>query len=110
MLKQHYQERIDLTAIDPSEEDIELTSKHNVDVKYIATTVLDMDLEQNREKFDVVVFSKSLHHCDPLDSVGACDLKCSYGRMRRNLKKKAGLVNEYLLLFLRVYYYCYLDN
>ena len=71
MLKQQYQERIDLTAIDPSEKDIEFASKHNVDVKYIATTVLDMDVEENREKFDVVVFSKSLHHCDPLDGVSA---------------------------------------
>ncbi|KAI9489182.1 S-adenosyl-L-methionine-dependent methyltransferase [Zychaea mexicana] len=86
LLKEQYQDRIDVTAIDPSEEDIQLCADHKANVKYMATTVLDMDLEQYRESFDVILFSKSLHHCDPLD--GTID------QVHRFLKKKGVVVAE----------------
>ncbi|KAI9251843.1 S-adenosyl-L-methionine-dependent methyltransferase [Phascolomyces articulosus] len=86
LLKKHYQDRIYLTAIDPSEEDITLTTKHNVDVNYIATTAIDMDVEKYGETFDVIFFSKSLHHCDPLDA--------TVDQVHRFLKKGGLLVAE----------------
>ncbi|KAI9495604.1 S-adenosyl-L-methionine-dependent methyltransferase [Zychaea mexicana] len=67
LLKDQLKDRIDITAIDPSEEDIQVCANHNAAVKYLATTILEMDLEQYREHFDVILFTKSLHHCEPLD-------------------------------------------
>ena len=69
LLKDQLKDRIEITAIDPSEEDIKTCGTHNVDVNYLSTTILKMDKEKYNEHFDVILFSKSLHHCDPLDEV-----------------------------------------
>ncbi|KAG2226943.1 hypothetical protein INT45_010222 [Circinella minor] len=67
LLKDQLKDRIEITAIDPSEEDLKTCATHHVDVNYLSTTILKMDKEKYSDHFDVILFSKSLHHCDPLD-------------------------------------------
>ncbi|KAI9495627.1 S-adenosyl-L-methionine-dependent methyltransferase [Zychaea mexicana] len=86
LLKDQLKDRIDITAIDPSQEDIQTCASHHAAVKYRATTILDMDPERYREHFDVILFSKSLHHCDPLDE--------TVEQAHRFLKKGGILVAE----------------
>ncbi|KAI9246045.1 S-adenosyl-L-methionine-dependent methyltransferase [Phascolomyces articulosus] len=68
LLKDQLKDRIDIIAIDPSEEGIKACANHNADVNYLVTTILDMDKEKYANYFDVILFTKSLHHCDPLDA------------------------------------------
>ncbi|KAI8146373.1 S-adenosyl-L-methionine-dependent methyltransferase [Fennellomyces sp. T-0311] len=67
LLKAELQDSIDITAIDASELEIKECAKHNVPNTYIQSTVQQLDLTKYRESFDVILFTKSLHHCDPLD-------------------------------------------
>ncbi|KAI8148346.1 S-adenosyl-L-methionine-dependent methyltransferase [Fennellomyces sp. T-0311] len=67
LLKDKLQDRVDITAIDTSELEITECAKHNVANTYIQARIEDLDLEKHQESFDVILFAKSLHHCDPLD-------------------------------------------
>ena len=69
LLKNKLEDRVDITAIDTSEIEIKECAKHNVSNTYIQSKIEDLYLEKYGEHFDVVLFSKSLHHCDPLDEV-----------------------------------------
>lgn len=39
------------------------------DIAFYANGIIDFYQEHKDEKFDLVVFSKSLHHCDDLENV-----------------------------------------
>ncbi|CAO3598965.1 unnamed protein product [Absidia cylindrospora] len=67
MLKNHYQEKIDLTAIDPSECAIKEAQNKNIDVAFHNKGILDWQPSQPDTTYDVVIFTKSLHHCDELE-------------------------------------------
>jgi hypothetical protein len=59
LLKHHYKDKIELTAVDPKGQD-----QPGVNV------VREKFLEWNSEgQYDVVLFTKSLHHCDSLEKV-----------------------------------------
>ncbi|CEP11443.1 hypothetical protein [Parasitella parasitica] len=60
-------DKIDITAIDPSD-DIEQASKKSTgsDVHFMKEDIFTFKSEQ---KFDMILFSKSLHHCNPVEQV-----------------------------------------
>ena len=65
--KETFNGKINITAIDPSD-DIEQAFKKSIgsDVQFLKE---DIFTYKSDEKFDVVLFSKSLHHCNPVDQV-----------------------------------------
>lgn len=67
ILKETLQEKIEITAIDPSD-DIEqaLNKSTGSDVHFLKEDIFTFKSEQ---PFDLVLFSKSLHHCNPVDQV-----------------------------------------
>ncbi|ORZ01784.1 S-adenosyl-L-methionine-dependent methyltransferase [Syncephalastrum racemosum] len=62
LVKAHYKERVDAVAIDPSDAILSVNKDSGVD--YRRGTIEDI----KDEKFDVCLFSKSLHHCHPLEA------------------------------------------
>lgn len=59
LLKHHYKDKIELTAVDPKGQD-----------QPGVTVVREKFLEWNSDgQYDVVLFTKSLHHCDSLEKV-----------------------------------------
>ncbi|CAO3653996.1 unnamed protein product [Cunninghamella echinulata] len=68
LLKNHYKEKIDLVGIDPSEKDIKEAKTKTTEVSFYQNGIVDWYLEhKNEAKFDLVLFTKSLHHCDDLE-------------------------------------------
>ncbi|KAI8640019.1 S-adenosyl-L-methionine-dependent methyltransferase [Parasitella parasitica] len=65
IMKDALHDKIDITAIDPSD-DIEqaLRKSTGLDVHFMKEDIFTFKPEQ---KFDVILFSKSLHHCNPVD-------------------------------------------
>ncbi|KAK4510901.1 uncharacterized protein ATC70_000010 [Mucor velutinosus] len=65
ILKETLKEKIDITAIDPSD-DIEQALKKSTgsDVHFLKEDIFTFKPGQ---QFDFVLFSKSLHHCNPVD-------------------------------------------
>lgn len=67
ILKDTLKEKIEITAIDPSD-DIEQALKKSTgsDVHFLKEDIFTFNPDQ---QFDLVLFSKSLHHCNPVDQV-----------------------------------------
>lgn len=65
--KETFSDKINITAIDPSD-DIEQAFKKSTgsDVQFLKEDIFTYKTD---EKFDIVLFSKSLHHCNPVDQV-----------------------------------------
>ncbi|ORZ18614.1 S-adenosyl-L-methionine-dependent methyltransferase [Absidia repens] len=83
LLKNHYKEKISLTALDPSECAIKQAQSKNIDVAFHNKGILDWQPSQPDNEYDVVIFTKSLHHCDELE-------KCV--QRARNLLAKDGVL------------------
>lgn len=67
LLKEVYQDKIKITAIDPSECAISAAkSKASGNVDFRQATITDLGAEQ---LYDVILFSKSLHHVASLEEV-----------------------------------------
>jgi trans-aconitate methyltransferase len=67
LLKENYGDKINITAIDPSPEVVDIAKKRTDQViKFQAADIFDFKTEK---KFDVVMFTKSLHHCLPVTEV-----------------------------------------
>lgn len=62
LVKSHYKDKIAVTAVDPS--DAVLSADKDSGVDYRQGTIMDIE-----GLFDVCLFAKSLHHCDPLPAV-----------------------------------------
>ncbi|KAI8099906.1 S-adenosyl-L-methionine-dependent methyltransferase [Halteromyces radiatus] len=69
LLKRHYKQKVELIAIDPSEDDIKAAQTKTTDVTYIHTGLLNWQPDSPDTKFDVIICTKSLHHCDDLERV-----------------------------------------
>lgn len=68
LLKKEYEDRIQITAIDPSESAInQAKAKTDGGVDYRVATVADISTEE--QLFDAVLFTKSLHHVASLEEV-----------------------------------------
>lgn len=68
LLKKEYQDRIQITAIDPSESAInQAKAKTDGGVDYRVATVADISTEE--QLFDAILFTKSLHHVASLEEV-----------------------------------------
>jgi trans-aconitate methyltransferase len=67
IFKDKYKNKVDLIAIDPSD-DIEKAMAKSIgsDVQFERGDIFTYKTDQ---KFDVVIFTKSLHHCNPVDKV-----------------------------------------
>ncbi|KAL9539241.1 hypothetical protein MBANPS3_010374 [Mucor bainieri] len=78
ILKDTLQDKIEITAIDPSD-DIEQAFKKSTgsDVHFLKDDIFTFKSDQ---PFDLVLFSKSLHHCNPVDQA----LKNAYGLLAEN--------------------------
>ncbi|CAO3651113.1 unnamed protein product [Mucor fragilis] len=78
ILKDTLKEKIDITAIDPSD-DIEQALKKSTgsDVHFLKEDIFTFKPDQ---QFDLVLFSKSLHHCNPVDQA----LKNAHGLLTKN--------------------------
>ncbi|ORZ01783.1 S-adenosyl-L-methionine-dependent methyltransferase [Syncephalastrum racemosum] len=59
LVKNHYKDKVAVTAVDPS--DAVLSANKDIGVDYRKGTIMDIE-----GLFDVCLFTKSLHHCDPL--------------------------------------------
>jgi 2-polyprenyl-3-methyl-5-hydroxy-6-metoxy-1,4-benzoquinol methylase len=67
IFKDKYKDKIDLIAIDPSDDiDMAKTKSTGSDVHFERSDIFTYKTDQ---KFDVVIFTKSLHHCNPVDKV-----------------------------------------
>jgi trans-aconitate methyltransferase len=67
IFKDKLKERVDITAIDPSD-DIEKAKAKSTgtDVQFERGDIFSFKTDQ---KFDLVMFTKSLHHCNPVNKV-----------------------------------------
>ncbi|KAI8882980.1 S-adenosyl-L-methionine-dependent methyltransferase, partial [Backusella circina FSU 941] len=64
LLKENYGDKINITAIDPSPEVVAIAKQRtNQPIEFQATGIFDF---KTNKKFDVVMFTKSLHHCLPV--------------------------------------------
>ncbi|KAI9305074.1 S-adenosyl-L-methionine-dependent methyltransferase [Cunninghamella echinulata] len=81
LLKNHYKEKIDLVGIDPSEKDIKEAKTKTNEVSFYQNGIVDWYSEHKDEaKFDLVLFTKSLHHCDDLEK----SIQAAYDSLNAN--------------------------
>jgi 2-polyprenyl-3-methyl-5-hydroxy-6-metoxy-1,4-benzoquinol methylase len=68
IFKDKFKDRVQVTAIDPGEKDIELAKQKSTgnDVDFQLSDIFKFTSDS---KFDLVMFTKSLHHCIPVDQV-----------------------------------------
>ncbi|KAI8882135.1 S-adenosyl-L-methionine-dependent methyltransferase [Backusella circina FSU 941] len=65
VIKKHYKDKITITAIDPSDTSIVTAKKETTeDIDFQVSGIFDWN---NDVKYDLIFFSKSLHHCVPVD-------------------------------------------
>ncbi|KAI8369226.1 S-adenosyl-L-methionine-dependent methyltransferase [Radiomyces spectabilis] len=80
LLKEHYQEKIIITAIDPHSHAVEKakTARSQFGIRFENLSLLEADAS---ERYDIILFTKSLHHCEPLEEtvVRAYDLLDEHG-------------------------------
>lgn len=67
LLKEHYQDKIDLTAIDPSESSITAAKTKTPHINFRLQGVLDCF----NTTYDMIICTKSLHHCGDLQKVSS---------------------------------------
>ncbi|KAI9303924.1 S-adenosyl-L-methionine-dependent methyltransferase [Cunninghamella echinulata] len=67
LLKDRYKDKINLTGIDPFEKDLELAKQKSKNIRFAPLGILEWQQQYPDEKFDLVFFSKSLHHCPELE-------------------------------------------
>ncbi|CAO3637910.1 unnamed protein product [Cunninghamella blakesleeana] len=67
LLKDRYKDKIDLTGIDPFTKDIELAKQKSDEIRFEPLGIIEWQQEHPDEKYDLVFFSKSLHHCPELE-------------------------------------------
>jgi ubiquinone/menaquinone biosynthesis C-methylase UbiE len=67
LLKAHYQDKIDLTAIDPSEPSITAAKTKTPHINFHPHGVLDCP----DATYDMIICTKSLHHCGDLQKVSS---------------------------------------
>ncbi|ORX46993.1 hypothetical protein DM01DRAFT_1410382 [Hesseltinella vesiculosa] len=68
MLKSYYGERIAIVGIDPSDSLDTVLAQQPTDIQFFKETIDTYSEKTPAESFDVVFFSKSLHHCDELQN------------------------------------------
>jgi SAM-dependent methyltransferase len=68
ILKDRYKDRIQVTAIEPADHDFKLAKEKSTgsDVDFQQSDIFKFESDS---KFDLVIFTKSLHHCIPVDLV-----------------------------------------
>lgn len=67
-MKDKFRERVQITAIEPGEKDYKLAKEKSTgnDVDFQNFGIFDF---KSDVKYDLVMFTKSLHHCIPVDQV-----------------------------------------
>ncbi|CAO3649193.1 unnamed protein product [Cunninghamella blakesleeana] len=68
LLKDHFKEKIEVIGLDPSEKDIKEAKTKSSEIKFYQSGIIDWYHDHKDEKFDLVMFTKSLHHCEDLDT------------------------------------------
>jgi ubiquinone/menaquinone biosynthesis C-methylase UbiE len=72
VLKDKLQDKADITAIDPSFDKIEQAKSKSSTVCFEKSDIYNF---KSNHKFDIVMFTKSLHHCNPIDKVNSQTLQ-----------------------------------
>ncbi|KAI7882100.1 S-adenosyl-L-methionine-dependent methyltransferase [Mucor mucedo] len=66
ILKDKFKDKVQVTAIDPSETDLAAAKEKNVDAS-VDFQQSDIFKFSSTTRYDLVLFTKSLHHCIPVD-------------------------------------------
>ncbi|KAI8976028.1 S-adenosyl-L-methionine-dependent methyltransferase [Pilobolus umbonatus] len=66
LLKEHYRDLISITAIDPNESDIK-EARAKSEGTGISFEIADIFNFKSDTIYDIIIFTKSLHHCVPVD-------------------------------------------
>ncbi|CAO3653999.1 unnamed protein product [Cunninghamella echinulata] len=80
LLKDHFKNKLNITAIDPLENTINQAKTLSADVSFQQKNFQDWQQENKEAKLDIIIFTKSLHHCDNLEK----SIKQAYGLLLKN--------------------------
>ncbi|KAI8065497.1 S-adenosyl-L-methionine-dependent methyltransferase [Gongronella butleri] len=79
LLKAHYKDKVQVTAVDPSKEVLKGMEDPN-GVEFFQQDIISYAAKQDHNSFDLVLFTKSLHHCHELKE----SLQAAYDLLRPN--------------------------
>ncbi|KAI9305075.1 S-adenosyl-L-methionine-dependent methyltransferase [Cunninghamella echinulata] len=67
LLKAHFKDKLSITAIDPMENTIKQAKMSSTDISFQQKDFQEWQQENKEAKLDIIIFTKSLHHCDDLE-------------------------------------------